>query len=112
MVLKPMATYITLARFASLERLMRLGIPALQGIHRELFGKNCPVRHVLYLRRKLAWKLQARAEGRLPEEVRQHALNIAWQTTLRTRAPSLPPRRASSTVSVGHDIRLPRRELC
>ena len=103
----PMATHLVLDRPASIERLMRLGIPALQGIHRELFGKNCTVPHVLYLRRKLAWELQARAEGRLPEEVRQHALNIAWQTTLRTRASSLPSRPVSSTVSFGHDTRLP-----
>ena len=102
-----MATHFTLDRPASIERLMRLGIPALQGIHRELFGKNCPVPHVLYLHRKLAWELQARSQGGLPEEVRQHALNIAWQTTLRTRAPSQPFRPVSSTVSFGHDTRLP-----
>jgi hypothetical protein len=34
---------------------MRLGIPALQHTHRELFGKDCAVLHVLYLRRKLAF---------------------------------------------------------
>ncbi len=102
-----MATHITLDGTASIERVMRLGIPELQGIHRELFGKNCPVLHVLYLRRKLAWELQARAQGGLPEEMRQHALNIDWQTTLRSRAPSLPSRPVSSTVSFGHDIRLP-----
>ena len=39
--------------------------------------------------------------------MRQHALNIAWQTTLRTRAPSLPSHPASSTVSLGHDTWLP-----
>jgi hypothetical protein len=65
-----MATHITLDLPASIERIMRLGISALQGIHRELFGKNCPVLHVLYLRRKLAWELQARAEGGLSEEVK------------------------------------------
>ena len=92
---------------ASIERLMRLSIPALQRTHRELFGKDCTVLHVLYLRRKLAWELQARAQGGLSEESRQHALGIAWQTTLRTRAHSSPSRPVNSTVSLGHDTRLP-----
>jgi hypothetical protein len=90
-----------------IERLMRLGVPALQRKHCELFGKDCTVRHVRYLRRKLAWELQARAEGRLSEESRQHALAIAWQTTLRTRFHSRASRPVNSTVSFGHDTRLP-----
>jgi hypothetical protein len=92
---------------ASIERLMRLGIPDLQRIHRQLLGKDCPVLHVGYLRRKLAWELQARATEGLAEEARQHALQIAWQTTLRTRAHSRPSRPANATVSFGHDTRLP-----
>jgi hypothetical protein len=90
-----------------IKRLMRLGIPALQRTHRELFGEDCPVLHVRYLRRKLAWELQARAAGGLSEESRQHALAIAWQTTLRTRAHSQSSRPLNSTVSLGHDTRLP-----
>ena len=92
---------------AFIESLMHLGIPALQLTHRELFGSDCTVLHVLYLRRKLAFELQARAAGRLSEESRQHALGIAWQTTLRTRAHSQRARPVSSTLSLGHDTRLP-----
>ena len=92
---------------AGIDRLRRLRIPALQRIHRELFGADCTVRHVQYLRRKLAWELQARAEGRLPEESRQHALGIAWQTILRTRAHSQSRPSVPCTVSFGHDTRLP-----
>src|SRR5436305_5287326 len=92
---------------AAISRLMRQGIPAVQRIHRELFGQDCPVLHVHYLRRKLAWELQARAEGGLSEESRQHALGIAWQTTLRTRAHSRPFRPVTSTLSLGHDTRIP-----
>jgi hypothetical protein len=91
------------------ERVLRMRIPALQRVHRLLFGRDSTVTHVLYLRRKLAWELQARAAGGLSEESRQHALGIAWQTTLRTRAPSSsrPSRPVNSTVSLGHDTRLP-----
>ena len=92
---------------ARIEGLMRLGIPALQQTHRELFGKDCTVLHVLYLRRKLAFELQARAHGSLSEESRQHALGIAWQTTLRTRAHSHASRPVTATISLGHDTRLP-----
>ena len=91
----------------SIERLMRLDIPGLQRTHRELFGKDCSVLHVRYMRRKLAWELQARDEGGLAEESRQHALSIAWQTTLRTRAHFEGAPAANSTVSFGHDTRLP-----
>jgi hypothetical protein len=59
------------------------------------------------LRRKLAFELQARATGGLAEESRQHALAIAWQTTLRTRAHSPSSFPVNSTVSLGHDTRLP-----
>jgi hypothetical protein len=90
-----------------IEGLMRLGIPALQQTHRELFGTDCTVLHVLYLRRKLAWELQMRAQGSLSEESRQHALGIAWQTTLRTRARSHASRSVNATISLGHDTRLP-----
>jgi hypothetical protein len=89
------------------ERIIRMRVPALQRIHRLLFGRDSTVTHLLYLRRKLAWELQARVEGYLSEESRQHALAIAWQTTLRTRAHSKPSRPVNSTVSLGHDTRLP-----
>ena len=84
---------------------MSLGIPALQRAHCELFGKECAVLHVQYLRRKLAWELQARAAGGLPEESRQHALNIAWQSTLRTREHSASSRPVHATLSFGQDTR-------
>jgi hypothetical protein len=90
-----------------IEGLMVQGIPALQRMHRELFGKDCTVLHVLCLRRKLAFALQVRAQGSLSEESRQHALGIAWQTTLRTRAHSDASRPVSATISLGHDTRLP-----
>jgi Protein of unknown function (DUF2924) len=92
---------------ARIEGLMRLGIPALQEKHRELFGKDCTVVHVLYLRRKLAWEIQARAHGSLSEESRQHALGIAWQTTLRTRAHSQSSQPLNRNTSFAHDTRLP-----
>jgi Protein of unknown function (DUF2924) len=94
-------------RNALIEGLMRMGIPALQRRHRELFGKDSTVLHVLYLRRKLAWEIQARAQGNMSEESLQHALAIAWQTTLRTRAHSQAARPVTATISLGHDTRLP-----
>jgi hypothetical protein len=90
-----------------LEHVMRMSIPDLQRVHRALFQKDCTVLHVRYLRRKVAWELQARAEGGLSDEARQHALAIAWQSTLRTRAQQRSLRPANSTISLGHDRRLP-----
>lgn len=92
----------------TVERVLAMRIPALQRVHRLLFGKDSTVRHVLYLRRKLAWELQARATGGLPERCRQHALGIAWQTTLRTRAASgRLAQPLNPNLSLGHDTRLP-----
>ena len=98
---------LSVDQYAPVELLMRMGLPALQQRHRELFGKDCPVLHVRYLRRKLAWELQARAAGGLPEESRQHALNIAWQSTLRTREHSVSSRPVHATLSFGQDTRIP-----
>ena len=90
------------------ERVFRMRIPALQRIHRALFGGDCAVLHILYMRRKLAWELQARAAGGgLDAALRQHALAIAWQTTLRTRAPAQTSPHRISTAAFGHDTRLP-----
>jgi len=91
---------------ARIEGLMHLGIPALQQKHRDLFGKDCTVLHVLYCDGNSPGNFR-RAQGSLSEESRQHALGIAWQTTLRTRAHSLSSQPLNKTTSLGHDTRLP-----
>ena len=57
--------------------------------YRELHGQPCRTRHRAYLIRKIAWRIQANAEGDLSERARTGRRN--WPTT-RTFA-SWPPRR-------------------
>jgi hypothetical protein len=62
-----------------------MNAPQLQAVHRELFGANHPIANCQHLRRKIAWHLQERTNGGLPESVRQYAIAIARATELRSR---------------------------
>lgn len=66
---------------AAIGRLAKMSVPQLQQRHLELFGEECRTPHRQYLHRKIAWELQAREEGRLPEETRQYALAVAREAT-------------------------------
>lgn len=77
----------------------------------ELFGETTRTRHRAYLVRKIAWKLQALAEGDLSERARRRAEELAQGTELRVMAPkSAEPTRAGVSVTrtvVAADPRLP-----
>lgn len=85
-------------------------------LHRELFGEERAVANAAYLRRKIAWHVQARKEGALPDSARQYALAIARGTALRVqisdnaarRKKAIPLDRAMTrAVAPEHDSRLP-----
>jgi len=92
-----------------IERLATLGISELRKIHRELFGRDHTMPNPEFLRRKIAWHLQAEAEGGLPESARQHALAIARDVTLRanSRVSSAAGKATSTAIIPTHDSRLP-----
>jgi Protein of unknown function (DUF2924) len=88
----------------------------LQSVHRRLFGLEHPVSNCQHLRRKIAWHLQAAADGGLPEIVRQYAIGVARSTELRARISQNSARRhtgvpldqtATSRVVETRDTRLP-----
>jgi len=66
-------------------RLARMTVPELRVRHEELFSEPARSTHKQYLARQMAWRLQAEAEGGLPEETRQLALAIAREAPLRLR---------------------------
>lgn len=75
----------------------------------ELFGEQVRTRHKRYLVRKIAWRLQAMAEGDLSERARRRADELADDAEVRV----MPPRSANGpTVRVDaaivSDPRLPR----
>ena len=72
-------------KLPAISDLPRLGAPQLQAAHQEMFGAKHPITNCQYLRRKIAWHLQAAKEGGLPESVRQYAFAIARGAELRVR---------------------------
>ena len=70
-----------------LAALKRLSVSQLQARHAELFGEATTARHKTWLIRRLAWRLQALAEGDLSERARQHAAELARDADLRLQPP-------------------------
>src|SRR5687768_17355679 len=65
----------------------------------ELFGEPVRTRHRAYLIRKIAWRLQANAEGDLSERARRRAEELANDADVRVTAPRTSSlSRASATV--------------
>jgi hypothetical protein len=72
---------------AEIEALRQLKVGALRARCREVFGEESRSSNKQFLFRRIAWRLQARAEGDLSERVRRRALEIADDADLRIRAP-------------------------
>src|ERR1700683_1644299 len=97
----------------SMEELVSSKIPALKKRSRELFGEESKSSNKQYLFRRIAFRLQANAEGDLSERARRRAAEIADDRDLRMRAPKefvAPPDSASGSVDRTRppkDYRLP-----
>jgi hypothetical protein len=63
----------------------------------EVFGERSRSRHRQYLVRRIAWRLQANAEGGLTERARRRAAELANDADVRVT----PPRAAQSLLSSG-----------
>jgi hypothetical protein len=97
------------AVIATIEELPQLKVAALQKRYRELFGEESKSSNKQFLFRRIAFRLQANAEGDLSERARRRALEIADDRDLRVRAPkefvALP-----KTGSVGVDRTRPPKD--
>lgn len=73
----------------------------LQREYRAVFGEDATSKHKAFLWRKIAWGLQANAEGGLSEHTQQRALTLANPLHLRVRPPreTTPNRTSSEPVS-------------
>jgi len=98
---------------AAIEQLRTLNVIALQKKYQQIFGDASRSSNKQYLFRRLAWHLQANAEGGLSERACHRAVQIADEADLRTRAPKgFLSAQVSATATVDHpqpqrDIRLP-----
>ena len=75
------------AVLAEIEDLRKMKAGALRAKYRELFGEKSRSSNKQFLFRRIAWRLQARAEGDLSDRARRRALEIADDADLRIRAP-------------------------
>src|SRR5450759_5611834 len=66
-----------------IEKLRRASLSALREKYREVFGEATECWHRQHLFRRIAWRLQALAEGDLSERARQRAGEIARDADLR-----------------------------
>jgi hypothetical protein len=70
-----------------IESLRHMTVGQLQERYREVFGEDTRSYHKQFLFRRIAWRIQANAEGGLSERARRRALEIANDADLRIRAP-------------------------
>jgi hypothetical protein len=67
-----------------------------------LFGEECRSRHKRYLVRRIAWRMQANAEGGLTERARQRAEELGNDAEIRVT----PPREKASSLDAPASIKI------
>jgi hypothetical protein len=96
-----------------LAALQRLTLPQLRDRYAEVFGETALTNNRVWLLRRLAWRIQALAEGDLSERARRRAAELANDADLRMSPPRLgpaaarPERTATASLDAKPDGRLP-----
>ena len=94
--------------------LERMTVTELRRKYEDVFHEACRSHHKQWLIKRIAWRLQANAEGDLSERARQRAFEIANDADLRMKAPpkkrsseSPQPKRVTGPIASTHDPRIP-----
>src|SRR5260370_38219428 len=92
-----------------LAALARMTVSELRTRYEELFGEPTWVRHKAWLSKRIAWRLQALAEGDLSERARRRAADLANDADLRLwpPRPAKNPPPEAPTLPCQRDPRLP-----
>jgi len=98
-----------------IDELSRMTVGQLRQKYFEVFGEESRSHHKQFLFRRIAWRIQALAEGGLSERARRRALEIANDADLRIRAPktrfgkdvALDPKLSVSRKVAAVDPRVP-----
>lgn len=102
--------------YQEVQGLSRMTVGELREKYIEVFGGETRSYHKEFLRKRIAWRIQALAEGDLSERARRRAEELANDADLRTRAPRDPVasgsaevkgRTATGRISPSCDPRLP-----
>jgi hypothetical protein len=76
--------------FHQIQELSRMTVGELRKTYLELFGEETRSLQKDFLRKRIAWRIQARAEGTLSERARRRAEELADDADLRVRTPRDP----------------------
>jgi hypothetical protein len=88
--------------------LKRMTVGDLRRKYAETFGEATNARHKEWLVRRIAWRLQALAEGDISDRARQRAAELARDADLRIKAPKpVPPVADPAAVVVTGTIDVP-----
>ena len=99
-----------------IQQLSRMTVRELREKYVEVFGEQTRAFHKDFLRKRIAWRIQALAEGGLSERAKRRAAELANDADLRIRTPRKPveagmiqekARTTTSRISSGRDPRLP-----
>jgi len=88
--------------------MQRMTVGQVRSKYAEVFGEATNGRHKQWLVRRIAWRVQALAEGDLSERARQRAAELANDADLRMLPPRITkPAPATARASMASDDRLP-----
>jgi len=93
--------------------LERMSVDQLRVRFSAVYGEQTNARHKAWLIRRIAWRIQAQAEGDLSERARDRATELANDADLRVSAPKAvipavaPERTKTATLVLSSDSRLP-----
>jgi hypothetical protein len=96
-----------LAISSEIDDLRHKTVAQLQNRYLEVFRETSRSNHKQFLIRRIAWRLQALAEGDLSERARERALSLAQDADLRLRAPSVWQPGTAAARGRHRDSRLP-----
>ena len=96
--------------WSEIDALRHKTVAQLQIRYLEVFGEPSRSNHKQFLIRRIAWRLQALAEGDLSERARERALSLARDADLRLKAPQSSSGSLGTPATPGsrRDSRLPR----
>jgi hypothetical protein len=95
------------SNFPNIDALRGQTVAQLKVKYRELFGDESRSNHKQFLVRRVAWRLQAIAQGDLSDRARQRALTLAQDADLRLTAPRSQPSAPTGQLQRYRDPRLP-----
>lgn len=97
--------------YGQIEELGRMPIGELRERYQKVFGEQTTTAHKQHLVRRIAWRLQALAEGDLSERAHRRALKIADDRDLRVNVPASQMKLGRAAVKrkpIPPDLRRPR----